>query len=163
MKAENRMTTIKGSILIRRPVEEVFDYVADERNEPGYNPQLRSVEKTTPGPIGAGTLWHVVATSGKRSTPFELEVTEYTRPSRLGSMTRMATADINGALTFVPDAGGTRMSWSWDLRPKGMLKLATPLFAAAGRRQEQRKPITRRGIHGGQTASRGLRQGPFCE
>ena len=55
MKAENRMTTIKGSILIRRPVEEVFDYVADERNEPGYNPQLRSVEKTTPGPIGVGT------------------------------------------------------------------------------------------------------------
>jgi hypothetical protein len=78
-------------------------------------------------------------------------------------MTRMATADIYGAVTFVPDAGGTRMSWSWDLRPKGMLKLATPLFAAAGRRQEKRKPITRRGIHGGQTASRGLRQGPFCE
>ena len=138
MKAENGMTTIKGSILIRRPVEEVFDFVADERNEPGYNPQLRSVEKTTPGPIGVGTLWHVVATSGKRSTPFELEVTEYTRPSRLGSMTRMGTADICGAVTFVPDAGGTRMSWSWDLRPKGMLKLATPLFAAVGRRQEQR-------------------------
>ncbi|MGM9474240.1 SRPBCC family protein [Pseudarthrobacter sp. YS3] len=132
------MTTIKGSILIRRPVEEVFDFVADERNEPAYNPQLRSVEKTTPGPIGAGTLWHVVATSGKRSTPFALEVTKYTRPSRLESMTRMATADINGALTFVPDASGTRMSWSWDLGLKGMLKLATPPFAAVGRRQEQR-------------------------
>lgn len=50
----------------------------------------------------------------------------------------MATADINGSLTFVPDPSGTRMSWSWDLRPKGMLKLATPLFAAVGRRQEQR-------------------------
>lgn len=132
------MTTIKGSILIRRPLEEVFDFVADERNEPAYNPQMRSVEKTTPGPIGAGTLWHVVTSSGKRSTPFELEITEYTRPSRLGSMTRMAAADISGALTFVPDADGTLMRWSWEVRPKGMLKLATPLFAAVGRRQEQR-------------------------
>jgi hypothetical protein len=132
------MSAINGSITIRRPIEEVFDFVAGERNELAYNPQMRSVEKTTSGPIGVGTLWHVVMVSGKRLTPFELEVTEYTRPGRLSSMTRMATADIMGVLTFVPDAAGTRMSWSWDLRPKGMLKLATPLFAAVGRRQEQR-------------------------
>lgn len=74
------MSTIKGSILIGRRVEEVFDFVADQRNEPAYNPQIRSVEKTTPGPIGIGTVWHVVTTSGKQATPFELEVTEYTRP-----------------------------------------------------------------------------------
>jgi uncharacterized protein YndB with AHSA1/START domain len=132
------MSTINGSILIRRPVEQVFDFVTDERNEPAYNPQMRSVEKMTSGPIGVGTLWHVVMASGKRLTPFELEVTEYTRPSRLGSITRMAAADIMGALTLAPDAAGTRLSWSWDLKPKGMLKLATPLFAAVGRRQEQR-------------------------
>jgi hypothetical protein len=28
------MAHIEGEILIRRPVEEVFDFVADERNEP---------------------------------------------------------------------------------------------------------------------------------
>ncbi|MGT2462583.1 SRPBCC family protein [Sinomonas atrocyanea] len=130
------MSRISGSIFIRRQVEEVFDFLADERNEPAYNPQLRSVETTTPGPIGVGTQWRVVAASGRRSTPFELEVTEYARPSRLGSSTRMATVDISGALTFVPDAGGTRMSWSWDLRPK--VKLAAPLLDALGRSQEQR-------------------------
>lgn len=132
------MTAISGSVLISRPVEEVFDFVADERNEPAYNPQMRSVGKTTPGPIGVGTRWQVVTTSGRRTTPFELEVTEYVRPSRLGSTTRMATAVITGALTFVPAASGTLMSWSWDLRPKGMLKLAGPLITVVGRRQEQR-------------------------
>ncbi|MHC6593462.1 SRPBCC family protein [Arthrobacter sp. C152] len=132
------MTVINGSILISRPVEEVFDFVADERNEPAYNPQMQSVGKTTPGPIGVGTRWQVVTTSGRRTTPFELEVTEYKRPSRLGSVTRMATADITGALTFVPAASGTLMSWRWDLRPKGILKLAGPLITAVGRRQEQR-------------------------
>ncbi|NKQ57037.1 hypothetical protein HFP15_29625 [Amycolatopsis sp. K13G38] len=132
------MTSINGSIHIERPVEEVFDFVADERNEPTYNPRLSGVEKTTPGPIGRGTRWHAVATSRKRATPFELEITEYAPPSRLASVTHMDAIEISGALTFVPEAQGTRMSWSWNLRPKGMLKLATPLLAALGRRQEQR-------------------------
>jgi hypothetical protein len=88
---ENGMTAINGSILIRRPIEQVFDFVADERNEPVYNPKMRSVEKTTPGPIGIGTLWHVVMESGKRSSPLELEVTEYARLRRLGSRTRMTS------------------------------------------------------------------------
>lgn len=35
------MGRISGEILIKRQVEEVFDYVADQRNEPIYNPRLR--------------------------------------------------------------------------------------------------------------------------
>ena len=40
----NDMVHIKGQIVIDRPVEEVFDFVADERNEPRYNPRMRRVE-----------------------------------------------------------------------------------------------------------------------
>jgi hypothetical protein len=131
------MTTINGTILIKRPVEDVFDFVADERNEPAYNPQIGSVEKVTPGPIGVGTVWRAVAASRPRATPFELEVTEYARPHRLTSLTRMRGIDISGGLTFAPDGESTRMDWSWDLRPKGMAKLAGPLIAALGRKREQ--------------------------
>ena len=35
--------------------EEVFDFVADERNEPIYNPNILVSEKVTAGPIGAGS------------------------------------------------------------------------------------------------------------
>jgi len=38
--------------LIARPVEDLFDSVADKRNEPRYNPHMRRAEKLTPGPIG---------------------------------------------------------------------------------------------------------------
>ncbi|MDQ0757287.1 hypothetical protein [Arthrobacter sp. B3I4] len=34
------MTSFTGSILIRRTSEEVFDFVADERDEPTYNPEI---------------------------------------------------------------------------------------------------------------------------
>ena len=33
------MVRIQGAVAINRPIEEVFDSVADERNEPRYNPR----------------------------------------------------------------------------------------------------------------------------
>jgi len=33
---ESAMVRIQGEIVINRPVDEVFDFVADERNEPRY-------------------------------------------------------------------------------------------------------------------------------
>jgi hypothetical protein len=38
------MANIEGNILIGRPVEDVFDFVADSRNEPSYNPAMTSIE-----------------------------------------------------------------------------------------------------------------------
>ena len=46
------MARIEGEIAINRPVDEVFDFVADERNEPRYNPKIARVEKLSDGPIG---------------------------------------------------------------------------------------------------------------
>jgi len=59
----------------------------------------RTVEDGTPGRHGHG-------------------VTDYNRPTRLGSTTTMSTAEIRGAVTFEPDPAGTRMRWSWDLKPR---------------------------------------------
>ena len=49
------MARIEGEIVIDRPVEVVFDYVADQSNEPQYNPRMVRAEKITPGPVGKGT------------------------------------------------------------------------------------------------------------
>ena len=59
---------IEGEILIARPVGEVFDFVADERNEPLYNPQLTAAEKITAGPVGAGTQYRATTTTMGRES-----------------------------------------------------------------------------------------------
>jgi len=51
---EMSMARIEGEILIGRPVDVVFDYVADQSNEPEYNPQMVRAEKITAGPAGKG-------------------------------------------------------------------------------------------------------------
>jgi hypothetical protein len=71
------MAHVEGEILIGRPVAEVFDFVADERNEPRYNPRMLRAEKLSTGPIGVGTRFraemrgvdvHVALVTGHRSS-----------------------------------------------------------------------------------------------
>jgi len=129
---------IQGDVLIRRPVEEVFDFVADERNEPSYNSNMQVCEKVTEGPIGVGTRFHATVRSGRRPVGMQVEYTAFDRPHLLGSTSRMAAADFSGTLTFTPTPAGTRLRWSWQARPKGAVRLLAPVFAPIGARQERR-------------------------
>jgi hypothetical protein len=45
---------IFGHVHIAVPAEQVFDTVADSRNEPSFNPAMAGVELLTPLPIGWG-------------------------------------------------------------------------------------------------------------
>jgi uncharacterized protein YndB with AHSA1/START domain len=131
------MAHIDGEIVINRPVEEVFDFVADERNEPRYNPRLLRVEKLSPGPVGLGSRFRAEMRMRPRPMEMTTEFTGYERPRRLASTTRMSRMDIRGTLSFDPVPGGTRMRWSWELEPHGLLKLMTPLATPIGARGER--------------------------
>ena len=131
------MARVQGEIVIERPVEVVLDYVADPRNEPTYNPRMLRSEKLTDGPVDVGTRFRAVVWSGRRPIDMLIEVTEHKLPTRFGSRTTMSSADIEGGLTFVPVAGGIWMTWSWEISPKGPLRLPTPLVVRLGRRQEK--------------------------
>ena len=132
------MVRIEGEIVINRPVEEVFDFVADERNEPRYNPEMHRAEQISDGPIGVGTRFRAETVSRDRTVEMVIEFTGYERPRRLEEIAHMSSMDLQGSLTFDPVPEGTRMRWSWDLEPRGILKLMSPLVARMGRRQEQR-------------------------
>lgn len=132
------MARIHGEITIDRPVEEVFDFVSDECNEPRYNPQMLSVEKLSPGPLGLGTQFRAQMKSGNRTLPLLLEFTQFERPVRLGSRSSFSGAAIDGVLTFEAVGDSTLMRWNWDITPSGALRLLTPLVVWMGRRQEAR-------------------------
>jgi carbon monoxide dehydrogenase subunit G len=130
------MTRIEGEILIDRPVEEVFDFVADSRNEPSFNPAMAGVELLTPLPIGRGTRFR--ARMGKAGTQMLVELTEFDRPHRLGSRTTSSMMQTSGALTFTADGDGTVMSWDWQVHLKGWMRMLGPLFGPLGGRMERR-------------------------
>jgi hypothetical protein len=46
----------------------VFDFAADQRNEPLYNPRMVRAEKVTGGPIGKGTVFRSAVRAVRRPT-----------------------------------------------------------------------------------------------
>lgn len=132
------MAHVTGEIIIHRPVEVVFDFVADERHEPSFNPEMLEVELATPPPIGQGSRFGATLRRGRRTMPMTIEFIGFERPRRIASISRSADMEATGEVNFVAVSDGTRMSWNWDVRPYGALKLAGPLVGVIGRRQERR-------------------------
>jgi uncharacterized protein YndB with AHSA1/START domain len=131
------MVHIEGEIDIARPVEEVFDTVADNRNEPSYNRQMARSEKLTDGPIGAGTRFRATMRGRRHPLLMDVEYTAFDRPRMIASRTTMTSSEVTGVLTFSPVPEGTRMHWSWELRLGGPLRLFTPVLALIGNRSER--------------------------
>jgi uncharacterized protein YndB with AHSA1/START domain len=128
---------VEGNIVIDRPLEEVFDFVADERNEPRYNSQMTRAEKISPGPIGVGTQFHSVMTGLGGTADMTIEFTVFERPKRIAETTHLSNMDIRGELLFERVPRGTRMTWTWDIQPRGLLMLMGPLIRLMGERQER--------------------------
>lgn len=135
---------IEGEVVIIRPVDQVFDFVADERNEPRYNSRMVRADKTSPGPIGRGSRFLAESAMLGRVVETTIEFTDYERPRLLGSTSRSVVrlikpvaTEIEGTLTFDAVAGGTRMRWAWDVETRGVLKLMGRIVARAGERQEE--------------------------
>jgi uncharacterized protein YndB with AHSA1/START domain len=123
------MSHIQREIVINRPVEEVFDFLADGRNEPHYNPHMLRAEQTSTGPVGPGTQFRTEVTTGSRSMEMIYEITAYERPQRLAGRTIKGPIDVQSTETFDSVPGGTHFRWVMELESRGLFKLLSPLVA----------------------------------
>lgn len=132
------MAHIAGEVTIDAPVEEVFDFVADERNEPRYNPRIVHAEKVSDGPVGRGARFVAQPKSMGRKGEMVMEVVEYDRPHRLHNVVRSSHMQVDGTLTFAEVDGGTRLRWDWDMDLVGPMRVLSPVLAVIGPRWERR-------------------------
>ena len=132
------MAQIQGEIIIDRPVETVFDFVANQCNEPLYNVEMVSAEKMSEGPVGSGTRFRAVMRSGRRVFPVDIEFTTFERSTRLGSHSVANGMTMDGELAFEAVGESTRMTWEWDVHPAGAMRLLSPIVTMIGKRQEDR-------------------------
>ncbi|HEY9495747.1 MAG TPA: SRPBCC family protein [Intrasporangium sp.] len=132
------MARIAGSITIDAPVGEVFDLVADERNEPKYNPRIVHAEKVTEGPVGKGARFVAEPKGMGAKGVMTMEMLEYERPNRLHNAIRSSYMEVDGTLTFEESGDGTRLSWDWEMGLVGPMRLLSPVLAAIGPRWERR-------------------------
>lgn len=132
------MVHITGEVVIGAAITDVFDTVADERNEPRYNPRIVRAEILTDEPVRAGSRF-VAEPKGMGSRGrMTLEILEYQRPHRLHNVIRSSYMLVDGTLTFTEVADGTRLNWDWVMRLVGPMRVFTPVLALVGPRWERR-------------------------
>ena len=131
------MARISGEVTIDAPVEEVFDFVADERNEPKYNPRIVRAEMVV-GPVGKGARFVAQPKGMGAKGGMTVETLEYDRPRRVRNVIRSSYMQVDGTLTFEVVGGRTRLSWDWDMGMVGAARVLSPVLALVGPRWERR-------------------------
>ena len=128
---------VEESVVINRPPEEVFDYVANPENLPEWSGLVQEVQKETQGPpVEEGARFTTVAKFlGRRfETPFEVSV--HDRPRRhTDTSTGGPFAQEYTHIFEEVEGGRTRLTQVSEGEPGGFFRLAGPLLEMAGRRQ----------------------------
>jgi len=71
------------TITIERPVEGVFDFLADGENDKRFSKRIIEIAKTTDGPPSVGTIYRSTARDLGRTATHEFEITAFERPTRI--------------------------------------------------------------------------------
>jgi len=129
------MVTIEASIDIQRPVEAVFAFVSDGRNNPQWQGAFKEVQVTPDGPPTVGTRMKGVASFlGVKLEP-TAEITAL-EPNRSFSFKGTSgPASIEGTYRFEAAGEGTRISSTFQVEPGGLFKVAGPVFASQFKKQ----------------------------
>jgi uncharacterized protein YndB with AHSA1/START domain len=122
----------RGRTAIRRSIEDVFDYLADPRNEPRWLPGAKSVTMTSEGEVGPGSRF---VGEYARAGRVELELVEFERPLRVTFRVDSKIVRFDDAVELEPAEGQTRLQAHMTAHPKGLMRLVEPLMARSMRSQ----------------------------
>ena len=90
---------LRGTTVIDRPIQQVFDYLAAGTNDPKFSPRVLEISKETDGPPAAGTVFVSTVKDAGMTTKRRFELTDVAAP------TRIRWSERSKNLITVPDGG----------------------------------------------------------
>jgi carbon monoxide dehydrogenase subunit G len=126
-----------ATVTVDRPVEAVFDFLADGENDRKFSPRVQQIEKATDGPPGVGTVYRSTVKDAGMTTTREFELTTFERPSQIrwSERSKNAITVPIGGYDLVPTAvGKTELSFFNEFEGHGFGKLILPLALSAARK-----------------------------
>ena len=141
------MPCIEEQIEIAAARSDVFRFCHDLKSRPEWDEQVMQVEMLTPKPIRSGTLFRVDsgAAAGAIYT-WDAEIVDYKLPStskvRVLDAASSCPFRAGSELTweFSTVGSGTRLTWTWDYRPHGII---ATIIDKLGRRAATHRAIKR--------------------
>jgi hypothetical protein len=126
-----------GSVIIRRPADEVFSYLRTYDNEAAWEDFVLEARSEPPGPAVVGTRVHKVRRTPVGQERFTIEIIELDEATR-----RWVDVAIDGYLKdtriewqVTPVEGGCRVDVKVELHGHGLLKSIMPVVRRTARHQ----------------------------
>src|SRR5258708_40050082 len=94
------MATLGLSIVINRPVQEVFAFLSNPENSPKWSSGSGEVQITSAGPIGVGTTYRTVRTFLGRRIESEIEATAYEPNRSYATKSKSGPGPAESPVTF---------------------------------------------------------------
>ncbi len=129
------MARIEQTVVIARPVSEVFAFVASALDWPRWHSTMMEAEQTSPGEVGVGATFRGINREMGMRMPWTSEATHYERDRKWGETITSGSTAIQEQITFEPLGTGTMIKQEYDLRVGGALRLLSPVLVASMRRE----------------------------
>lgn len=122
------MPVLQASTIINRPIEQVFAYVTDLRNNIQWMTGVIAAHMDVEDPIQVGSTY----TFNMKTMGMKLEtkgvVTAYESPRLYAWKATSGPFPMSGSTSLESTDGGTRVTDTIDAAPGGFFKLAEPLL-----------------------------------
>lgn len=131
------MPHAEHTVTVNRSQKDVFDYLAQGTHNREWRAGVLEIERTSAADGLGATYRQVLSGPGGRPIDGDYKVTVFDPPQRLEFQVTAGPARPAGVFELSGDDGGqpTRVRFSLDLNPSGLMRLMTPMIA----RQMQRE------------------------
>jgi uncharacterized membrane protein len=129
------MARVEASVVINRPLEEVFAFASNTENHTQWNSGVLEVEQTSEGPVGVGTTFRGVDHFLGQRVEWTSEVTEYQPDRRVDHTIAAGAIRLEESCTFECVEGGTELTVLYEGEARGFLRLAEPIVVRMFQRQ----------------------------
>jgi uncharacterized membrane protein len=121
------MFKYEKSVLINRPQQEVFDFVANLENDPKWQVSIRSVKQISDGPVGAGSTFRYQTKYLGRKSEAEIQLTSYDPPNGASVKAINGPVPFENTYKFETQNGGTLLTFTGQAEIGGFFKIAEGL------------------------------------
>ena len=132
------MSFLEQSIMIKKPIEDVFQAATDFSNSPEIMDAVVGVELLTEGPVREGYEFKETREIRGRKVSSKIVVTDFEKDKSYSVRSVQQGLDLRYHYTFTQTTEGTRVDFKGELFTEGLRnKLAQPLIKKIIKKEDQ--------------------------
>lgn len=115
--------TVNESVTIDRPIEDVFDFIADNENDPRWCPSVEEIRQIAGNGAGPGSRYRMRHAPGGMKFEATVEIVESNRPHSLKWIMTDSGHTLHGTYELQEMNGKTRVTQTSQITFEGWVRI----------------------------------------